>query len=67
MARRLAKGEETVKLEIKLPSSLKKKAISMATGTGDGDVASWLRELIRREWAKGQSGRELAALTRGKR
>lgn len=52
MARRLAKGEETVKLEIKLPSSLKKKVVTMAAGTGDGDVASWLRELIRREWTK---------------
>lgn len=52
MPRRLAKGEETEKLEIKLPASLKAKAVTMAAGHGDGDVASWLRELIRREWTK---------------
>lgn len=52
MPKRLAQGEDTVKLEVKLPSSLKKQAVTMAADHGDGDVAAWLRALIRNEWAK---------------
>lgn len=52
MPGRLAKGEITAKVEFKLPSGLKAKAVLMASKVGDGDLSGWLRELVRREWEK---------------
>jgi hypothetical protein len=49
MPARLDKSEDTVRIDLKLPRSLKAKAVEMASHD-DGDLASWLRGLIRREW-----------------
>lgn len=49
MPKRLSKGEETAKIDLKLPVSLKRAAEAAAEADGDGDVSSWLRGLIRRE------------------
>lgn len=51
-----SKGEETVKVEFKLPSSLKSQAVTMASKSADGDLSGWLRDLIRREWKKWSAG-----------
>jgi hypothetical protein len=56
MPAKLAADEDTVSVEFKLPASLKSKALTMARLSGDGDLSSWLRELIRCEW-KRQDGR----------
>lgn len=53
MPAKLDKGEDTVKIGLKLPSSLKAKALTMAMAAPhDGNVAKWLRALISREWEK---------------
>jgi hypothetical protein len=44
--------DETVVLQIKLPISLKGKAQRMATAEGDGDLSSWVRRLVHREWKR---------------
>jgi hypothetical protein len=47
--KRLSKNEETAKIDLKLPLSLKRAAEEAASLDGDGDLSSWLRGLIRRE------------------
>lgn len=47
--KRLQFGEPTQKIEVKVPGSLKRQAQQAATIHGDGDVASWVRGLMRRE------------------
>jgi hypothetical protein len=47
--KRLSKNEETAKIELKLPVSLKRAAVEAAAIDGDGDVSGWVRSLIRRE------------------
>lgn len=51
MPRRLQDDEETVRVELKMPKSLKAKAQAMAcAGDGDGDLASYMRGLLKRAW-----------------
>ena len=52
MPSRLAAGEKTVKLQVALPASLMRKISVMAKGFADGNVSSWLREVVRREWRR---------------
>lgn len=40
-------GEETQKIELRVPAALKRQAESAAREHGDGDVSSWVRGLIR--------------------
>lgn len=40
-------GEETQKIELRVPAALKRQAESAARQHGDGDVSSWVRGLIR--------------------
>jgi hypothetical protein len=47
--KRLQFGEPTQKIEVKVPGSLKRQAQQAATLHGDGDVASWVRGLMRKE------------------
>lgn len=39
-----------VRIEFKVPVLLKTKVEQLAREQGDGDVSSWLRMLINREW-----------------
>lgn len=51
MPRRLQDDEETVRVEVKMPKSLRAKALTMASsGDRDGDLASFMRWLIKRAW-----------------
>lgn len=56
MPSKLNTADETVKLELRLPSSLKAKVELMAANQGDGDVSAWARELFRRAWTRYQGG-----------
>jgi hypothetical protein len=42
-------GDETQKIEVRLPASLKRQAAEAARRDGDGDIAGWVRGLIRAE------------------
>lgn len=45
MPKRLAKGDETVKVEFKMPKRLKTKAVVAATKDGQ-NLSEWLRDII---------------------
>ena len=47
MPRKLGDDDETVKVEIKMPGTLKGEAVHAAQREGDGDLSSWVRGLIR--------------------
>lgn len=40
-------------IQVRLPVELKKQAKKLAKHDGDGDLSSWIRELIRAAWKKG--------------
>lgn len=50
MPSRLQKGEKTVRLDFKLPASLKRKVSIMTAADESDDVASFMRKLVRRAW-----------------
>lgn len=52
MPKKLAAGEVTDKVEVRMPASLKKAAGEAARIHGDGDVSGWVRGLIRAELAR---------------
>lgn len=49
MPKKLAPGEVTDKVEIRMPASLKQAAENAARVHGDGDISSWVRALMRAE------------------
>lgn len=68
MSVKLSKSEDTVRVELKMSHGLKAKALDMAAhGDGDGNLSSWLRSLIRREWEKFQDARVEAELIKKRR
>jgi hypothetical protein len=52
MPRKLQEDEDTVSMQVKLPSTLKRQALELSQAEGDGDLSSWIRGLIRREWKR---------------
>jgi hypothetical protein len=49
MPKRLALSERTVKMEVRLPVSLKREAERLAKPEHEGNVSFWIRAMIRRE------------------
>jgi hypothetical protein len=49
MPPKLKSGEATGKIEVKVPTSLKEQVKIAAQKHGDGDVANWVRSLLRAE------------------
>jgi len=54
---KLDASEETVKVEIRMPVSLRQHAAELAKAEGDGDLSSWFRGLVRKEWKRYNEGR----------
>lgn len=52
MPPKLKSGEATSKIEVKVPTGLKEQVKIAARKYGDGDVANWVRGLLRAEVLK---------------
>ena len=54
---KLDASEKTVKVEIRMPESLRDEIVEIAREEGDGDLSSWARALFRRERKRYNEGR----------
>lgn len=52
MSKKLSTDEKTVTVQIRMPEGLRDHAAEIADVEGDGDISSYIRILLKREWLR---------------